>query len=607
MSEQNKKRNLVFEEKNNNINLISMEKSPNKNIKINYAKENKENNDFNNKSNNLSIINSKKNDLLNSKMEEESIFSIMNVEEEQKHRNYADFLFTEEDEKGNISQIKNKSINNKSINNLNHNDSSKDNSISVSIDEGKKIAFANKLFDESLNSSMKNNTINDMSLSLISEKRKEFADKLFESNSDISLKKKSLNETIKSFKSNQSNMSHAINNLSGSNAGLNINAFANKCTNIDNVINENEIESSMYKIKANENNNSITKSFNDYGNIDEQMENEIHFKNLIDINRGSEINKSNNLKDISNSIIKDKNDNSLIKSSQKIGLVSDSKEIKNNNKILGVQNDSKKKIINPDEKENNENNISNSELSISNIIIDGLPKKENKIEENKKIIIDESMQKEKDDKNIKKNKKKVPIKKNPLDIFKKKNNKLKKEEERKVEIIEKDLEEETSNEILNKKIGIDKNENNDSSFLKNIPSRISIEDDKNDNKLNNKRSINSKHKKKQLIIERFPQKDTIETENLIKEKKENKSIKLQKKLSNEYEDDFKNEDEEEEEEFKQSKRSKNNIIKIDKDEIGPNLFYFNDKNLNTEKSYRNFLKEKKLFYNEKIYNSMKTI
>ena len=139
-------------------------------------------------------------------------------------------------------------------------------------------------------------------------------------------------------------MSHAINNLSGSNAGLNINAFANKCTNIDNVINENEIESSMYKIKANENNNSITKSFNDYGNIDEQMENEIHFKNLIDINRGSEINKSNNLKDISNSIIKDKNDNSLIKSSQKIGLVSDSKEIKNNNKILGVQNDSKKKL-----------------------------------------------------------------------------------------------------------------------------------------------------------------------------------------------------------------------------------------------------------------------
>ena len=402
-------------------------------------------------------------------------------------------------------------------------------------------------------------------------------------------------------------MSHAINNLSGSNAGLNINAFANKCTNIDNVINENEIESSMYKIKANENNNSITKSFNDYGNIDEQMENEIHFKNLIDINRGSEINKSNNLKDISNSIIKDKNDNSLIKSSQKIGLVSDSKEIKNNNKILGVQNDSKKNIINPDEKENNENNISNSELCIGNIIIDGLPKKENKIEENKKIIIDESMQKEKDDENINKNKKNVPTKKNPLDIFKKKNNKLKKEEERKVEIIEKDLEEETSNEILNKKIGIDKNENNDSSLLKNIPSRISIEDDKNDNKLNNKRSINSKHKKKQLIIERFPQKDTIETENLIKEKKENKSIKLQKKLSNEYEDDFKNEDEEEEEEFKQSKRSKNNIIKIDKDEIGPNLFYFNDKNLNTEKSYRNFLKEKKLFYNEKIYNSMKTI
>jgi hypothetical protein len=171
------------------------------------------------------------------------------------------------------------------------------------------------------------------------------------------------------------------------------------------------------------------------------MENEIHFKNLIDINRGSEINKSNNLKDISNSIIKDKNDNSLIKSSQKIGLVSDSKEIKNNNKILGVQNDSKKNIINPDEKENNENNISNSELCIGNIIIDGLPKKENKIEENKKIIIDESMQKEKDDENINKNKKNVPIKKNPIDIFKKKNNKLKKEEERKLQIIEKDLEE----------------------------------------------------------------------------------------------------------------------------------------------------------------------
>ena len=628
MSNQNKNKNLVFDNKNKNINLISIEKSPNKDIKLNFPQEN---NNFNINLKNVPNNNPKKNDLLNSKMDEESIISNIKIEEEQKQRHYADILFTEEDDKEIINQVNNKKGLNKnlSVNNLSVNDSSKD--ISVSLDEGKRIDLANKLFGNSLSSSIKSNTINDLSISLISEKRKEVADKLFDSNSDMSFKKKSLNETVKSFKSNQSNMSHVINNLSGSNAGLNINAFANKCTNIDNAINENEIESSMYKIKQNENNsNNISKSVNEYNDIDEQMENEVCFKNLIDINKfGNEKNKSNNLNDISASFKKDRKENSLIKSYQKNDLMNNSKEIKNENKKI-IHESVKKENLNYNIKENNENNISNSELSISNIIIDELPKNVNKIKENKKIIIDDSMKKEKDDEDINKNKINIPKKKNPLDIFKK-NNKLKKKEEKKIDIIDQDIEEETSNEILNKKIRLEKIENNESSFLNNIPSRISIEDESNNNKSIIKRNTNEKIQKKQLILDKTQEKeknkenlDTLDNfiaknkliseKNIIKlesgrtnfsnEKKGSKFIKLKKKLSNEYEDDFKNQDDDKDEKvFKKSNKNNNNIIKKDKDEKGLNLIYFDDKNLNREKRFKDFLNEKKLFYNDKIYNS----
>ena len=126
----------------------------------------------------------------------------------------------------------------------------------ISINEEKRIEYANNLFDKSLSCSI-NSNINDQSLTLVSEKRKELADQLFQSVSDASSKKRSLNETFKSNKSAKTNMSHVINNLSGSNLGLNINAIANKYANVDKVINENEAELSITN-----NQNNISNSNN---------------------------------------------------------------------------------------------------------------------------------------------------------------------------------------------------------------------------------------------------------------------------------------------------------------------------------------------------------
>ena len=629
MSNQAKKLNLVLDDKKNNINLISVEKSPNKNININFSQQN-------NNSSNINNSIQKKNDLLDIKNEEDLSISNINIEHTQRLYQNADFLFTDEDEK---EDVKKDSL----LVNMNNSNKLRDQDISrdgISINEEKRIEYANNLFDKSLSSSLNSNISNEPSVSLVLEKRKEAAEQLFQSVSDVSSKKKSLNETIKSNKSTRSNMSHVINNLSGSNIGLNINAIANKYANLDKIINEYDGESSIMnnenKINNNMNNNSNNNSFNEYDvDIDEQNDEEIHFKkNLIEFNKlGNEINsRFNNLNNINILKSTNKKDNNLITSVNKNDLMRSSNEYNNNH----LERESKKNIL------DQENNMSNSDISIGNNIINNLPLNNNKNENNKKekqdkkIKIDESQQKDNQNENIIKNKNNLSTKIKLEQLFKKNKNKYKKNEGRKIDIIDKgESEDEASNDILNKKIRINTNEKNDSSILNKIPSRISIDDD-NINILN-KKNVNDKNNKIHLINEKSQEKQSINREeketsdlfiskindkdknlisdknsvllpggrsSLLSENEQNKFIKIKKKRKKEENGEFKEDDKK-----KESTRSNNNNknINIDKnDEISfhneKQLVYFNKENNNKEKRFKYYLKEKDIYYDNNCYD-----
>ena len=514
MSNLNNNINLILDDKKGNINLISTEKLPNNNnIEFNQQNDfsNFSINDNDKKKNNIIS-----NDLLNTKNEDDLNLSNMNIEQTKKFIENADVLFPDEENESKSQIVNNNISNNNSINNINLNNSKIQDISVITINEEKRIENANNLFGNSLSSSLKSSLNSELSQSLVSEKRKELADELFQTISDTSSKKKSLNETIKS---NKSTMSHAINNLSGSNLGLNINEIANKYADRDKIINEYEEESNIINTAENNNDNesinnniiktnsiktsqindsikdsikgSVKESENEYDkNIDEQNDDEISFKNsLIEFKNKFEDskNKLNNLNDIRISEKKDdnKNDNNLIKSFKKNDLVSNSKEFNNQNNI---EDESKTNNI----KENNINNISNSELNLSNIDLGNLPKfnnnnkndkieneneeKEKKKESIKRSIIDESGNKIKNDNNIN-----IPQKKTLKDLFGKNKNNFRKKEEKKTGIIDReDSEEETSNDILNR-VRINTNENNESSILNNQkdPSRISIDEKKN--------------------------------------------------------------------------------------------------------------------------------
>ena len=641
MSNQNKKLNLVLDDKKDNFNLISIEKSPKKDININYARKN---NNINNKNNTIPKDKNKifTNDLLNTKNEDELNLSNINIEKTQKFIHNADILFTEEEEKEDEKENENEynnyysssKIKQRNLKKFPSKDLSRD-SISISIDENKRVEFANNLFDKSLSSSIKSNTSNDANLSLVSDKRREVAEQLFQSMSDISSKKRSLNETIKSFNSNKScksNMSHVINNLSGSNMGLNINAIANKYANLDKVIHENE-ESKV--IEPNENINNLQNSINDYNNTDEKNDDEIYFrKNLIDFNKlGNDLNISNNLNNFNSSKKKNIKENKLISSIKKIDLVSYSKEIKNDKKF--IDNESKKNILKYNDNENNEINNSNSEISIGNIV-DGLSLNRNK-DEDPNNIIDISINLK--NKNEIKNNKAYPIKKNLAETLKKK--KFPKNDEKRKGMIEKeDSEGEASNEFLNKKIKMkeNENENNESSILnnKNIPCIISIDDDNSKNITTKKRNnINNNVKKIQLINEKSQEKESINNidgketidklitkkstnklisdkneiikegggrNNLLNEKEQKQFIKIKKRkkdvIANEIEDEKEDLDERQKNSKKINSKNKNEIIFEDEKK----LIYFNHSDLNNEKRFKDFLKEKIFYFNENIYN-----
>ena len=582
-----------------NDNLISMEKLSNEMDNTNY---NQQNNNINSNINNNNYQNNNlfPNDLLKSQNEDLNLSNI-NIEQTQKFEQNADFLFPEEDSVNQNNDFNNNI--NLNINNTNEKDISKG-EVSQSISEEKRIEFVNNLFGNSLSYSMKSKASNDLSQSLVSEKRKEFADELFRTISNSSSKKKSLNETLKT---NKTNISFAVNNLSGSNMGLNINEIANKYADKDKIIAEVEGQPSVVSgsgRKNDENNNrkksikssikkniqeSIKESVNEYDkDIDE--DDKISFKkNLIEFKNKSQIDiNASNLKKITKIISNTKIDNNLIRNSNKNDLVSNSKEINinnnNNNNISMIDNENNNKNNNDKEKNIKNDNIiinnSNSEINLSNIDFENLPKFDNDKNSDKKIILKNKNNAENYIKNN--NMLKKP---NFAELFKKGKNKnnLKINEEKKRGMIDKDnSDDEVSNDILNKKIRLT-DENNESSIFNNnkIPSRISIDEDhsiikdKNDDK---NKKIELK-KEKNLSINN-------EEEKHIESKYKFKEIKKK--------------------EIDSSKRSQRNMLEENKDNSfdneKKNLVYFDDKILSKEKKFKSFLNENRLYFNENIHD-----
>ena len=294
MSYQNNIQNIQITSKQNNLNLISLEKHSNQKLNI---INNQENNNPNNLNLNLS------NELINSKFDDGSNFSNIKIDREQELKQNADDLFGDSDDENNYVKHNTYSNNNRN----NNSEFSYDNTIN----EEKRIEIANKLFDKSLTSSMNSNINNNDNISSYSintinyEKRKEAADKLFESQSDISSRLDKINNNLNiSIRSNQTNMSHIINNLTGSNVGLNINELANKFADRDKMIHESLHSNDSDFIKKNTKENVIEEDNNDETykiEEDEGIEfnkNLIEFKDKLNIGNKNNLNNLNNLKDL---------------------------------------------------------------------------------------------------------------------------------------------------------------------------------------------------------------------------------------------------------------------------------------------------------------------
>ena len=571
MSYQNNKENILYSNKLNNINLISIEKSPNKNLKnIN----NQENNNENNNPNDSNIRPS--NDLINkSKNEEGSNLSNIKIEREQELYQNANDLFGDSDnEKENSKQ------NVYSNNNLNT-------SNDYSINEEKRIEAANNLFDRTLSMSINSkNNYDDKSSYTINtinyEKRKEAADKLFQSQSDISSKLDDINleETIKS---DRINKSHIINNLTGSNIGLNINALANKVANKDNMIYE--------SIHSNETDN-IKNIYREDEKIDNSKIEEdegIQFnKNLIEFKEKTNSDNINNINNLSN--IQSRNKQNTLK-----------------NALFKINKKPKK--IN-----------SNSIINISDNNINNMEEKEEKKEEQKIVknnIIDESIiresnvsnKKEIDKKNKNIEKKEISLNFEKLFLKNKKNNKKdnKKNENNKPYIEENYSEEQGSNEILMKKKEKEKEKKKKENKIDDKMSDIiSIKEEKDDRK---KSELIKDPERLSSILNKEIKDTNNDSNNFISEK--NNLLKGRDKILKE----------EEQNKFIQikikKKENKNNISKDDKindikNEInidnsisfneGLNIIYFNKKRFIKEKNFKDFLKENNLYYNSKINN-----
>ena len=574
MSNQLKNINLVSLEKNDN--LISMDKYQNNNPKFNSRIDNNFNRDSTNFNANLiSKNNIFPNDLINTKNEDELNFS--NTEDNQKFIHNADILFNKEDdldekENHDINSYKDNSsiVSNLNINNIREQDANKSN---MSSTENKRIQFANNLFDNSIRSSiLSNNNESSLNQSLVSENRKEAAEELFHSSSEAeeSIKqKKSLNFSVKSKKSNKTNMSNVINNLTGSNIGLTINQLANKYAENDKIINESMSIKDYISENENENDsNNVqkkvtnrTKSIEYDKDIDEEIEDDVEFKKNLEIfqnNMGNEKNKSNNLKDIYISSSKKDNEQSeekkIFKKSKNL---EKSKIYLNKSKDEDKLSNNKNNSIINDKKSKNGLNISSSEIDINNNIFDNLPKikqEDNKKEEEKKDNEEKNNVLNESDENENKGQKKTTLGINFIKLFKIKNQKKQKNNDNRKVMVDSD--EETSNDLLNNKIKRERS------------------------KINNESNLINHSKSHSKIIE-----EDIINISKINKKKEKKS----KINSSKIEDESKIE--------KSNDNINNNIIEKDN-----NLIHVIKNSLRNEKDFITFLKNKNISYIGNLYN-----
>ena len=557
MSYQRKDMNFPYNNNNkiNNINLISVEKSPNKKL-----------NDINNQENNNPNDSNMPpfNDLIKTKNEDGSNFSNINIEKEQEYNQNADFLFGEsDDEKENSKQ-------NVYSNNL-------ETSNNYTINEEKRIEAANNLFDRTM--SMNSNINNDISISSYTmntinyEKRKEAADILFQSQSDLSSKydNEILNESIQT---NKTNMTKIINNLTGSNMGLNINELANKCAERDKIIHEsiNSNDSDFIKHTQRENED-----------IEEEEDEGIEFnKNLIELKDKTNNGNLNDLNNLGNLQSRNKKP----KISLKNALIKNSKKY-----TKSIINISDNNINNMDDnnEEKKEEEKKEVEKKIKNNIIDESIIRDSKESNKNEIIEMDKNEKQKSTKGV-----------NLKELFSKNKKNNKKNEKVKLYLDENYSEEQRSNEILMKKKEKSKKENK---IEKENNETISIKEEK------------DVTRKSELIkeTEKFPSKEIKDTNNdsnhlitennnllkgrniFSKESDENKFIQIQiKKKEN------KNIIEEENKinEIK-DENNINNSISFNEELIAVN---FSKKKFIKEKKFKDFLKEKKLYFNEKINN-----
>ena len=182
-------------------------------------------------------------------------------------------------------------------------------------------------------------------------------------------------------------------------------------------------------------------------------------------------------------------------------------------------------------------------------------------------------------------------------MFKKNNNKHKKKEERKVDIIDKgDSEDDTSNDILNnknhKKIRINSNDNNESSFL------------------NKDRETNdlfiSKSKDKNLITDKNSLIQAGGRSTLLSELDQNKFEKSKQRKNIEENEEILKDEEKNIESQRSNIINNNKSINIDKNDIPfhteKKLVYFNNKNFDKEKRFKDYLQEKNLYYKENMFN-----
>ena len=582
MSYQNNIQNIQITSKQNNPNLISLEKHSNQKLNI---INNQENNNPNNLNLNLS------NELINSKFDDGSNFSNIKIDREQELKQNADDLFGDSDDENNYVKHNTYSNNNRN----NNSEFSYDNTIN----EEKRIEIANKLFDKSLTSSMNSNINNNDNISSYSintinyEKRKEAADKLFESQSDISSRLDKINNNLNiSIRSNQTNMSHIINNLTGSNVGLNINELANKFADRDKMIHESIHSDDSDFIKKNTKENVIEEDNNDETykiEEDEGIEfnkNLIEFKDKLNIGNKNNLNNLNNLKNLNqlgdehNSRNKKSPKNKQIFSLKK-ALIQSTKKKPNNKSIINIS----------------DNNINNMEESTE---------KKSEIKINKNNIIDESIVRESIETN-KKEKEKEKI--NKLNVLPKNFKELfsknkPKNEKMKIYLEDKNNEEQKSNELLIKNKGKNKNKNKkEIKIIEENNESFSAKEEKNIIRKSDLIKDTEKEGKNDST-HLFSDKNNISKEKENDEKKKNILIQIKKKENkNILPEDINNKVEENEIENENEENNINNSISFDEEKIVVHFIKEKEKEKYIkEKRFKDFLNENNLYFNENIYN-----